>query len=329
METTTSQPTRPVDSRHLRLVLAIVDEGGLTRAARRLNLSQSALSHQLKQVEASLGVALFLRHKRRMVLTDAGQRLLERSRAIVADLDALGEELRDHAAGARGRLRIATECYTCYEWLPPVLRRFHRRHPRIDVGIVAEATSDPVAALVQGDIDLAIVTKAPESPTIETLDLFRDELLLVVPRVHRLATRPHVRPRDLERERLLLYTPPSENVFYRDFFADTQRPARVDVVKLTEAILSMVRAGLGVTIAAAWAIAPELATGRLVGVRIGARGYRRDWKAAVRRSPNTRPHIQDFVTVIATTVTPARFAARATPGGRKRGCRDPGTGARP
>ena len=219
--------------------------------------------------------------------------------------------MRDHAAGDRGRLRIATECYTCYEWLPPVLQRFHRSHPGIDVGIVAEATSDPVAALERGDIDLAIISRGHGSPAIETLDLFGDELLLVVRPDHRLATRRFVRPRDLESERLLLYTPPSENFFYRDFFSDTRRPSRVDVVKLTEAILSMVRAGLGVTIAAAWAIAPHLSTGALVGVRIGARGYRRDWKAAVRRSPNARPaRIEDFVRLVAATVTPARFAKR-------------------
>ncbi len=318
MNNVTPKRAAQVEARHLRLVLAIVDDGGLTRAARRLNLSQSALSHQLKQLESVLGVALFLRHKRKMVLTDTGQRLLERGRPIVADLDALGEELRDHAAGARGRLRIATECYTCYEWLPPVLQRFHRRHPGIDVSIVAEATSDPVAALVQGDLDHAIVTRDPGLATVETLDLFRDELLLVVPRGHRLASRPHVRAKDLERERLLLYTSPSENFFFRDFFADTQRPPRIDVVKLTEAILSMVRAGLGITVAAAWAVAPELASGRLVGVRLGARGFRRDWKAALRGSPSARPaHIGDFVTMVAATVTPARFAARGSSGGRK------------
>jgi LysR family transcriptional regulator for metE and metH len=307
MHPVTSSHPAPIDTRTLRLVLAIVDEGGLTRAARRLNLTQSALSHQLKQVEGVLGVPLFLRQQRRMVLTDAGQRLLERARPIVADLDALGDEMRDHAAGARGRLRIATECYTCYEWLPPVLLRFHRRYPGIDVGIVAEATSDPLSALDRGDIDLAIVTRGRESSASETLDLFRDELLLVVPPDHPLAARRFVRPRDLEREHLLLYTPPGENFFYQDFFSGTQGPGRVDVVRLTEAILSMVRAGLGVTVAAAWAIAPELATGKLVGVRLGAGGYRRDWKAAVRRSRGPqRARVEEFVRLVAATLSPER-----------------------
>jgi LysR family transcriptional regulator for metE and metH len=308
----------PVEARHLRLVLAIVDEGGLTRAARRLHLSQSALSHQLKQVEEALGVALFLRHKRKMVLTDAGQRLLERARPIVADLDALGDELREHAAGTRGRLRIATECYTCYEWLPPVLHGFHRRHPGVDVSIVAEATSDPIAALVEGQIDLAIVTRVPESA--------RRSRSGPVPR----RTAPG-RPRGSPacgasrraaggpRERASPALHAAENFFYRDFFARAAHPASVDVVRLTEAILSMVRAGLGVTVAAAWAVGPELAAGRLVGVRLGARGYRRDWKAAIRRPPHaTRPaHVDDFVKLVAANVVPARFAARGSTRRRK------------
>ena len=301
----------PIDSRHLRLILAIVDEGGLTRAARRMHVSQSALSHQLRQTEEALGVPIFLRNKRRLVLTDAGRRLLERARPIVADLEVLGEELREHAAGTRGRLRIATECYTCYEWLPPILQRFNRRHPGIDVGIVAEATKDPVEALLMGEIDLAIVSRDHDRPALATHHLVRDELLLIVPAGHRLAAHPHVRPTDLERERLLLYTPPAENFFYGDFFRQATRPPRVDVVRLTEAILSMVRAGLGLTVAARWAVRSELVTGRLVGVRLGARGYQRDWKALVRPLAETmRPaYMGDFIDLVASMVAPARFAS--------------------
>ena len=293
-----------IESRHLRLVLAIVDEGGLTRAGQRLHLSQSALSHQLKQVESSLGVTLFLRIKRRLVLTDAGRRLVDRARPIVADLDALRDDMNEHTRGERGTLRIATECYTAYEWLPPVLKRFHKRHAGVDVSIAVEATSDPIRALSAGDIDLAIVTGDLDAPGLETHELFRDELLLVVPPGHRLARRRVIRPADLTRERLLLYTPPGENFFYRDFFASgAHSPARVDVVKLTEAVLSMVRAGLGITVAAAWAIAPSLRSGALVGVRLGREGFVRQWRAAVRcaRGAVQPGYVSDFVALVASS----------------------------
>lgn len=292
-------------------VLAIVDEGGLTRAGRRLHLTQSALSHQLKQVESSLGVPLFMRVKRRLVLTDAGRRLVDRARPIVAELDALRADLDQHTAGRRGTLRIATECYTAYEWLPPVLKRFHKHHPGVDVNIAVEATPDPIRALQAGEIDLAIVTGAVAATGIETRDLFHDELLLVVPASHPLAGRRFVRPDDLQGERLLLYTPPGENFFYRDFFTDgAGGPARVDVVKLTEAVLSMVRAELGITVAASWAIAPSLASGSLVGVRLGRKGFLRQWTAAVRRPrAGAQPaYVLDFIELVARSVRPARFA---------------------
>jgi len=315
-----SSPPRAasLDTRHLRLLLAIVDQGGLTRAAHGLHLSQSALSHQLRQIESALGVPLFLRVKRRLVLTDAGRLLVDRARPILGELDALAEDVGQHVTGGRGRLRIATECYTCYEWLPPLLTRFHARHPGIEVGIVAEATGDPLAALAAGEIDLAIVTRVPEAAGFERRPLFEDELLLVVPAGHRLVGASFARPSDLAGERLLLYTPPDENFFFRDFFASTpHRPARVDVIRLTEAVLAMVRAGHGVTVAAAWAVQLHLASGRLAGVRLGRRGFRRSWQGAMRRSRNGVPaaHLEEFLRLLAESVRPARYAARHLPTG--------------
>ena len=311
------RPVAEVDSRHLRVLLAIVDQGGLTRAAHALHLSQSALSHQLRQIESALGVPLFLRVNRRLVLTDAGRLLVDRARPILGELEALADDVGQHARGGRGRLRIATECHTCYEWLPPLLTRFHARHPGIDVGIVAEATNDPLAALARGEIDLAIVTRVPEAAGFERRPLFEDELLLVVPADHRLAGEPFARPADLVGERLLLYTPPHENFFFRDFFTGTpHRPARVDVIKLTEAVLAMVRGGLGVTVAAAWAVEAHLGSGRLVGVRLGRQGFRRSWQGAMRRSRAglPSPHLEEFLRLLGDSVHPARHAARRAPG---------------
>jgi LysR family transcriptional regulator, regulator for metE and metH len=303
----------PLEVRHLRLMIAIVEEGGLTRAGERLNLTQSALSHQLKQIEGSLGVALFTRIKKRLVLTEAGAELVERSRRILADIAELESDLRERAAGHRGKLRMATHCYTCYEWLPPLLKRFYRSHPNVDVEIVADATADPVDALQKGQIDLAIVSSPVKEPGIETFDLFSDELLLLVPPGHRLAGKAHVTAKDFAREHLLAYSPPSDNLFYQQYLAaPASTPASVTVIRLTEAILSMVRAGLGVTVAARWAVADDLRSGRLIGLRIGPEGFYRQWRAAVRRSQHRGipAYVADFLELVAESAAPARFAER-------------------
>ncbi|HYK04713.1 MAG TPA: LysR family transcriptional regulator [Thermoanaerobaculia bacterium] len=308
-------PFRPVplEVRHLRLVVAIVEEGGLSRAGERLNLTQSALSHQLRQVEESLGVSLFTRAKKRLVLTPAGEELVERARRILADIVDLERDLRERASGYRGKLRLATHCYTLYEWLPPLLKRFYRTHPNVDVEIIADATADPLAALRQGQIDLAIISSHPDEPDVTTFELFRDELLLLVPPSHRFAQRSYVTAKDFTDEHLLLYSAPSDNHFYQSYLARSAAPPRkVTMIKLTEAILSMVRAGLGVTVAARWAVADELRTGRLVGVRIGSEGFFREWSAAVRASQRAvLPHyFADFVDLVARAAAPVRLAVR-------------------
>ena len=301
----------PLEVRHLRLVVAIVDEGGLTRAGAKLHLTQSALSHQLKQIESSLGVTLFARTRKRLVLTEAGAELVERARAILAEIGELENDLRDRASGRRGTLRIATECYTCYGWLPPLLKRFHRKHPGVDVQIVAEATSAPVDALKEGKIDLAIITKQPRADDAETIALFRDEMLLVVPPAHRLAKKEYVTARDFTGEHLILYAPPQESYFYRNYFGRSPAaPPKVSVIRLTEAIFSMVRAGLGVSVQARWAIADELRSGRLTGVSVGPEGFHREWLAAVRpvHGRALPAYVTDFASLISDNAVPARFA---------------------
>lgn len=136
-----------LEPRHLRLVRAVAEEGGPTRAAARLHLTQSAVSHQLAELEGRLGVALFTR----LQLTAAGKRLLDFSRITLAELARIEQEL--HHAGTRKRetLRVSTECFTCYHWLPGVLPELRRDHPHVDVRIVVEATKKPVVALLKGE----------------------------------------------------------------------------------------------------------------------------------------------------------------------------------
>jgi LysR family transcriptional regulator for metE and metH len=306
----TDDPLRPIalELRHLRLVLAIVEEGGVTRAGARLHLTQSALSHQLKEIESRLELRLFLRLKKRLVATAAGRRLADSARRILGDVVVLEDELRGHSAGKRGVLRLTTECYTCYDWLPPLLQRFEKRFPDVEVKIVVEATRSPVAALRAGEVDLALVTGPVGSRDIETRDLFEDELLLAVAPSHRLAQRRYLRPQDVASERLLLYSTPAESKFCQIFLGrGGVEPREVMGVQLTEAIVSMVKAGLGVSPFAGWAIEREVRRGEVVGVRLGERGMPRTWMAATRRGEPPPAYLAEFVELIAKHAAPSRF----------------------
>ena len=276
-----------IDLRHLRLVVAVAESGGQTRAARKLNLTQSALSHQLRELESRVGAPLFIRASRGMVLTTVGERILASARRVLHEVETLERDLiTETTDGNAGVVRLATECYTCYHWLPGVVTAFRQEWPRVDVRIVAEATANPVRALLDGALDLAIVAGDVDERRLGCTSLFEDEQVVVVAPSHPLALQPFVEPEDLREEHLILYTThSSENSVLREVL----RPAGVEPrnltrVQLTEAIVELVKAGLGVSVLARWAIAPQLRDRSLVGIPLTTRGFHRRWWAV------TRPH---------------------------------------
>ena len=191
MHTDTDKPRAlHLDLRHLRLVAAVADSGGQTRAAHKLNLTQSALSHQLRELEGRIGSPLFIRASRRMVLTTVGERILASARRVLHEVETLERDLTTEAtSGVAGVVRLATECYTCYHWLPGVVTAFRQEWPRVDVRIIAEATADPVRALLDGALDLAIVAGDVDERRLGCTSLFEDEQVVVVAPDHPLATR--------------------------------------------------------------------------------------------------------------------------------------------
>ncbi len=296
-----------LEVRHLRLVLAIAEEKTVTRAGERLHLTQSALSHQLRDIEDRLGLDLFHRTGRRLVLTDAGQKVLTASRGILAELGGLEDELGQYAKSRRGTVRLSTECYTCYHWLPQVLTRFQATHDGIDVRIVPEATRRPLEALREGALDIAIVTGAPAEIGIESEVLFRDELVLVVPPDHRLAKRKRIMPADLETEHLILYCAPEDSTFYNEYLVPAGVvPRQISEIQLTEAIVSMVREGIGVSVMARWAVAPDVDEGKVAVVPFGS-GFEREWRAAFRSRGRVPAHVKAFVDAISLKSIPVDF----------------------
>ena len=305
-----------LDIRHLRLLLAVADEGTLTKAANRLHLTQSALSHQLREAERSLGSPLFRRGPRRMTLTSAGERLLRSARAVLDELGAAELEIGGLREESEGPLRIATECYTCYHWLPTALAAFERAHPTVDVQIVAEATRRPIPALLESALDVAIVSGAVRNSRLRLTPLFRDEMVAVLPPGHPLAKSRFVAPEDFARETLLTYATPRDSltIFREVLIPAGVRPRRWIPMEITEAIVELVKAGHGVTVMARWAAEPYAAGGRLTLRRVTEKGIRRVWCAATRRQKSAPAYVADFVqSLLEATRRPRGVLAAASP----------------
>lgn len=300
-----------LDIRHLRLVQAIAEEGSVTRAGLRLHLTQSALSHQLRDAEERLGVRLFQRVGRRLVLAPSGERLLRSARAVLEELGRAEEEIRRGAERPRGLIRLTTQCNTVYHWLPSRLRRFQKLHPDVDLEVVAGATDDPLPALVAGAIDLAIVYRGPRDARVRLKPLFRDEMVVVMHPAHRLRRAPFVGAEDLEAEHLILYSTPREaNLVFREVLIPASvSPQRVTHIQLTEAIVEMVKAGLGLSVLARFAVAPQLERGELVARPLTRAGRFRHWSAAYRRG-KAPDYLLAFVELLARHPLPVGTTSR-------------------
>jgi LysR family transcriptional regulator, regulator for metE and metH len=289
-----------VDTRSLELLEAIAADGTLTAAARRLHVSQPALSQRLANLEAHVGLRLFDRQGRRLVPTDAGRRLLHTTTTVLAELRAAARDLADIRSGRSGVLRLASQCSTNYQWLPAIVHDFGLRWPGIDVRIESVEADEPIAALLADRLDVALTAK-PDRRT-QALDLhplFEDTMVAVVPPDHPWADRPFVDAADFEGVTLHVFDSydPARTPTLPLPIPPEARPARiVPTPVVTELAIEMVLASQGVAVLPAWPLRPYVAAGRVATVAITERPDRWTWSCATRRSPAAP--VADFVAVL-------------------------------
>ena len=274
-----------LDIRHLRMLQAMAITGNITHAAAMLQLTQSALSHQIREAERRLGVHLFVREARRMQMTAAARALNDEGGRILARL-AHVERRITQGGTPRHAVRIGCGAYSCYRWLPRFLNGFQVGAPDVDIEVVADATQRPVKALLDRKIDVAVTSSAPARSTMRSLRLFRDELILIMARDHPLAGRSAISAQDLSDQVYISYSDVAEEGHEFDRFL---KPARVSYrrlmkVELTEAIVELVIGGFGVSILSRWAVSHYLKSGALASARVTSRGLYVDWYAAVRKT---------------------------------------------
>lgn len=285
-----------IERRHLRNLLAMADAGSLARAAERLHLTPSALSHQIKLLEDYYGVALFHRHTRPIRLSAAGQRLVALARETLPRFEQVERELARIAAGEAGRLHLAIECHACFDWLMPVLARFKVRWGAVDVDIRLGLAFDSLPALRQGDIDLVITSDPVETADLAFVPLFDYEGLLVLPDRHPLAAEPWIRPEHLAGETLITYPVEAARMDVFRYFLQPAgvAPAAVRQAELTAIILLLVASGQGVAALPDWVMRHTTHSRSLVTRPLGAQGLRRTLYAAVRAGDRELDYLQDF-----------------------------------
>ena len=286
-----------LELRHLRTIRAIHDHGGLARAAEVLNITQSALSHQVRAMEDQAGTALFLRQTKPMRLSPAGMRLLALARQVLPLVEAAESEMRGVSQGRVGRMHIAMECHACFNWLLPALDQFRHLWPQVDIDVRAGLAFTALPALTRGDADLVISSDPEELPGVSFEPLFDYHPLLAVPATHPLAGRDSVEPADLATETLIAYPMDRARLDAFSHFLDPAgvHPAAVREIELTDVILLLVASGRGVAVLPDWVLAREAQNPDIRTLRLGRKGVTRRLYAAIRDEDRDLPFMQDML----------------------------------
>ncbi len=285
-----------IETLHLQILAALDQHGTLTEAADRLFLSQSALSHQIRQLEHKLGTPLWEKAGRRLRLTPAGDRLLEAARRVLPLLEQTERTLKAYAEGKQGVLRIGVECYPCYEWLTGVVSDFLTAMPEIDLDILHQLDFSGVRGLREREIDLLITPDRGDQPLLHYTPLFDYELVLAVPASHPLATAGRVEPAQLAGETLLSFPVAEErlDLLTRFLWPAGVRPLRHQQVASMELMLQLVAHGRGVCALPRWLVERFRDPLSLTCLALG-QGVQRSLFAAVRREERRHPHLSRFI----------------------------------
>lgn len=262
----TMQPR--LEMRHLAMLITVADAPSMAQAAALLGLTQSALSHRLREAERRLDTQLFLRSKKRLVLTPSGERLLLTARRLVTDLArAESDAMQIAHAGVSAVVRLGQSHFGIMPWYADFYLHAGRQLPDLQLEAMADAEDRPLDLLAEGAIDVAIVGGDIERPGVRKRALFTDSLVAIAAPSHRWAALETVQPDHLAEETFLSYgfivTPGYEN--QRFMRASGRFPKHIlKVGTKPEALMELVAAGRGVSIMAAWATPPMVAAGRLV-----------------------------------------------------------------
>lgn len=260
----------------LELVRHIAEAGSITGAAALANVSQPAASQRLMSLQSRLGSKLFLRSAGVMQPTREGKRLLDAAQVIQTELDQLCDDLTGQQHQRATQLRVATQCYTLYRWLPLVIRKLLSAYPNLEVDVVPEATDRAAVAVANDELDVALISHAPQQASGARL-LFEDELFAVMSPTHPLAKCSWLDPGQFVDQSLLLYTG-EKHAIVEEVLKPAGVPApHIIQIRITEAIVELARAAKGIAVLAGWVLHDLPETRDLVPVRITPGGFLRQW----------------------------------------------------
>jgi len=284
-----------LELRHLKTLLALKETGSVSLAAKRVYLTQSALSHQIKLLEDQYGLPLFERKTQPLHFTPAGERLIQLANDILPKVIEAERDLARVKQGEAGELRIAVECHTCFDWLMPAMDLFRQHWPLVELDIVSGFHTDAVGLLLSHRADWAVVQEVEETPGIVYKPLFSYEMVGLCAKDHPLAAKEVWQAEDFIDQTLITYPVPDDML---DLLRKVLHPKGINPTRrtseLTIAIIQLVASKRGVAALPFWAAKPYLDRGYIVARKITEQGLHSNLYAATRELDSQMAFVDDF-----------------------------------
>ncbi|WP_011609209.1 LysR family transcriptional regulator [Histophilus somni] len=288
-----------LELRHLKTLIALKETGSVSLAAKRVYLTQSALSHQIKLLEEQYQLPLFERKSHPLRFTAAGERLIKLANEILPKVMETERALSRIKQGEAGELKIAVECHTCFDWLMPAMDNFRQHWPLVELDIVSGFHTDAIGLLLSHRADWAVVSEIEETPGIIHKPLFSYEMVGLCAKDHPLARKEVWQAEDFVEQTLITYPVPDDML---DLLRKVLHPKGINpsrrTSELTIAIIQLVASKRGVATLPFWAVKPYLDRGYVVARKITDEGLYSDLYGAFRETDNDVAFIDDFYEII-------------------------------
>lgn len=286
-----------MDIKYFRLIKTIAEEGSIANSSDKLFLTQSALSHQLKDLEKQLEFKVFHRTRNKWLLTEEGKELNKLGCEILNSLEKGFDTIKKIRKGSIGNIKVSTECYSFYQGLPNFIQKMGLLYPEINLELILEATHQPISTLLSNDIDIAIVTSKPENNLLSSIDIFEDEIFAIMHKENILGDLEFLDVSDFAEVNLIIHSFPLETVSIYEHFLKPNKiiPSKISAIPLTEVALEMIVANLGVMCMPKWALKSFKLPEELIYKKIGKNGLKRNHFLVIRSTDKSKKYIQDFI----------------------------------
>ena len=286
-----------MEIKYFRLIKTIVEEGSIANSANKLFLTQSALSHQLRELEERLGFKVFLRSRNRWKLTEEGAELYKLGNEILESIENGFRNIEQLRKGSFGTIKVSTKCYSFYQGLPVFVQKMGLLYPEITIDLILEATHQPIPKILSNEIDIAIVTSKPENDTLSSIEVYEDEVFAIMHKENSFSKKDFLDVNDFTNLHLIIHSFPLETVFVYERFLKPNKvtPQKISAIPLTEVALEMVNANMGILCMPKWAVKSFKISDHLVFKRISKNGLKRKHYLVFRTSDTSKKFIQDFI----------------------------------